>query len=67
MEQTALAPLDGVAWLIDASRNASDTAFRNQQVVLEAMLAWQRSLAALQAEWWDEWACRWAGGVPLDG
>ena len=27
---------------------------------------WQRSMAALQQEMWDEWVSRWGGGVPID-
>jgi hypothetical protein len=36
---------------------------RDQCGVLDA---WQQACAALSREWWDEWACRWAGGVPID-
>ena len=37
-----------------------------QRVQLEILWAWQRAGHAVQQELWDEWACRWAGGVPLD-
>ena len=34
-------------------------------VALAALIVF--SLAALQQDWWDEWVCRWGGGVPIDG
>lgn len=40
---------------------------RTQQLPLTAMLAWQQSMVAVQRELWDEWICRWGGGVPIDG
>lgn len=40
--------------------------FRSQQLQLQALAAWQESIVALQRELWDEWTCRWAGGIPID-
>lgn len=37
-----------------------------QQSQLEVVLAWQRAIASLQQELWDEWLCRWGGGAPID-
>ena len=37
-----------------------------QGVQLEALISWQQSLAAINKEMWDQWACRWAGGAPID-
>ncbi len=37
------------------------------QIQIGALVAWQQSLATLNKELWDEWACHWAGGVPIDG
>jgi hypothetical protein len=37
-----------------------------QRVQIEAFFSWQRALAAINDELWDEWICRWAGGVPID-
>ena len=37
-----------------------------QRAQVEALGAWQRAIGAMQQELWDEWACRWAGGVPID-
>ena len=31
-----------------------------------AMLAWQQSLATLNKDLWEQWACRYGGGVPID-
>jgi len=44
-----------------------DTVWQAQRLQLEALLTWQQSLASLQQELWDEWVCRWGGGVPIDG
>jgi len=38
-----------------------------QRMQLEAFISWQQSLVAICQEVWDAWACRWAGGVPIDG
>ena len=32
-----------------------------QCVQLEALISWQQSVAAINKELWDQWACRWAG------
>ena len=31
------------------------------------MLQWQESLVVACKDFWEQWACRFAGGVPLDG
>ena len=38
-----------------------------QQIPLRSALAWQQALFSTQQELFDEWACRFGGGVPLDG
>jgi len=38
-----------------------------QRQQLEMMFAWQRSTAAVRRGLLDQWACRFGGGVPLDG
>jgi hypothetical protein len=38
-----------------------------QRLQLDAWLAWQQSFAAGGQELVDEWACRFGGGVPIDG
>lgn len=38
-----------------------------QRIQLDALVSWQASSRALAQDMWDQWACRWAGGVPIDG
>lgn len=38
-----------------------------QRLQLDAWLSWQKSLADSTQELLDEWACRFGGGVPIDG
>lgn len=33
----------------------------------QMLTEWQQSLAAVNQELWDQWVCRFGGGVPLDG
>lgn len=44
-----------------------DAAIRLQQLQLDTWLAWQQGWADAAAEIYDEWACRFAGGIPIDG
>jgi hypothetical protein len=37
-----------------------------QQSQLDALLAWQHAFVSVNQELWDEWVCRWGGGVPID-
>lgn len=37
---------------------------RNQCQVLAT---WEKSLGAVNQDLWDQWVCRFGGGVPLDG
>ena len=37
-----------------------------QQSQLEALLSWQKAIVSANQELWDEWVCRWGGGVPID-
>ena len=32
----------------------------------EALIAWQGALAAVQRDLWEQWASRYAGGIPID-
>jgi hypothetical protein len=61
-----LVRLDGLQPLLDWSGTCAALVAQNQRAQLELLDAWQRSIAALHRQWWDEWACRWAGGVPID-
>ncbi len=38
-----------------------------QRVQWQAMVIFQKSLLAFQKDVWEQWACRYAGGVPIDG
>ncbi len=44
----------------------TETALRAQHLQLLTLLSWFEALAVMQNELWDEWACRWGGGVPID-
>jgi hypothetical protein len=37
-----------------------------QRMQWELLVSWQRAAAAVQKELFDEWVCRFAGGVPID-
>lgn len=53
----------GMAWV---SAFAA-TAAKAQQLQIGSILAWQAAVVAINGEVWDEWRCRFAGGVPIDG
>jgi hypothetical protein len=44
-----------------------DLAFEAQARQLEALLSWQESLATCARDCWEQWAVRYAGGMPFDG
>ena len=54
-------PTDDFAWT-----SFLDAFLQVQRFQWELLGAWQRSILAVQNELFDEWACRWAGGVPID-
>jgi len=43
-----------------------DVCAQAQRIQWELFAAWQRAVLAMQKELFDEWVCRWAGGVPID-
>ncbi len=53
----------GSSWASALALNA----VRVQQLQIDTMLAWQAAAVAINGEIWDEWRCRFAGGVPIDG
>ena len=64
----ALAPqTDSAQPLLSLSSILADNLFQIQRAQLDAMLSWQKSMASINQEMWDEWACHFAGGVPIDG
>jgi hypothetical protein len=40
--------------------------FSLQREQLDALLRWQLMLIDMQREAFDQWVCRWGGGVPID-
>ncbi len=45
----------------------ADPFFEAQRAQWEALLSWQRSLATFNKDFWQQWAVRYAGGMPIDG
>ena len=37
-----------------------------QQLQWKVLATWQQSFATLGKDFWEQWACRYAGGVPID-
>lgn len=38
-----------------------------QRLQWQSFLAWQQTLFVFSRDLWEQWACRYAGGVPIDG
>lgn len=38
-----------------------------QQLQMDALRDWQNSMLVFQKDLWDQWACRFGGGAPIDG
>jgi len=57
---------DGMQPAVDWWSTFNQAWMQAYRVQLEALEAWQRSLAATQQELWDEWIAHWAGGAPID-
>ena len=51
---------DGPTALVDAFLDA-------QRVQWQALSAWQESLATCGKDFWEQWAVRHAGGMPIGG
>jgi hypothetical protein len=39
---------------------------RMQHLQWDALAAWQRSFATFNEDFWEQWACQYAGGIPID-
>jgi hypothetical protein len=37
-----------------------------QRLQWDALTAWQQSYATFSKDFWEQWACRYAGGIPID-
>ena len=57
---------ESVQSVLDWPKAFAESLLQTQRAQLEALVSWQQSLAAIHRELWDEWACRWAGGAPID-
>jgi len=44
-----------------------DAFFAAQSSQLEALWSWQESLITCSKDFWEQWAVRFAGGMPFDG
>ena len=44
-----------------------DAFFATQRSQLQALLSWQESLFTCSKDFWEQWAVRYAGGMPIDG
>ncbi|MGZ5130175.1 MAG: hypothetical protein ACXWCU_13825 [Caldimonas sp.] len=58
--------IDSVDPTGDWSTAIARTIFDAQRLQWEALLAWQQSLATFSMDLWEQWACRYAGGAPID-
>ena len=56
-------PVDpAVAWPV----TLVESCLRMQRLHWDALAAWQRSFATFNEDFWEQWACRYAGGIPID-
>ena len=62
-----LAPDTNLQTAIDWSTALTQSMVDSQRLAWETVFALHKAMFDLQQELWDEWACRFAGGVPLDG
>jgi len=53
--------------LLDWQAACSASVLQAQQYQWGMLAACQQSAKAVQQELWDEWTCRFGGGVPLEG
>ncbi|HEY6407526.1 MAG TPA: hypothetical protein VIY29_08670 [Ktedonobacteraceae bacterium] len=52
---------------LDWQRALVDACVQGQRSQYQVFTAWAKALAAVNQELWDQWVCRFGGGVPLDG
>ena len=48
------------------STELAQSGLQMQSLQWEALTAWQPSFLAFSKDLWEQWACRYAGGVPID-
>lgn len=51
-----------VAWATTFARGW----LQMQQLQWAALGAWQQSFTTFGKDFWEQWACRYAGGIPID-
>ena len=44
----------------------ADNCLRMAHFQWDALSGWQQSFATFNKDLWEQWACRYAGGVPID-
>jgi hypothetical protein len=57
---------DSVQPMVDWVSACTEYITQAQRIQFAALSGWQRSITAINNELWDEWQCRFAGGVPID-
>ncbi len=53
-------------WLVEGPIAYWDAMIRLQRMQTEFLATLERQLGQANREAWDQWACRWGGGVPLE-
>jgi hypothetical protein len=51
----------------EAPLSVTNPVFEAQRAQWQALLSWQQSLATFNKDFWEQWAVRYAGGMPIDG
>ena len=64
---SAATPVSVAAFPTDLWTTFTSTILDVQRAQWGALLDWQRSLVAFNKDFWEQWASRYAGGVPIDG
>ena len=70
MTSTRSAPAKGRPAAFDStdeSFSLMNPFFEAQRAQWEALMSWQQSWAKFNQDCWEQWAMRYAGGMPLDG
>jgi hypothetical protein len=64
-----LAPFrdDYLVSVLDWQRAFFNTWIEGQRNQFQVLNAWTNAFKDVNQELWDEWVCRFGGGVPLDG
>lgn len=65
MEKSVIEPFPIQGWM-QLGQMWLDQGLQAQRLQCELWNAWLLSFETTRRELWDEWACRWAGGAPID-